>query len=270
MRRREVSGQAKARARLVPVLLAAFALCATFIPASRAQDGRPRRVSTAPRTAVAQQQATRQPTPRKGSTQTGAQQTQTPARTPQTGPVVNSSDAPPPPPAGPKLKTSPSAAPDEPSAQGNSNQEVDPDEVVKIDTNLVNLHVRVVDRFNRPVNDVRQDEFRVFENGVPQQLQFISKEEVPISYGLVVDNTGSLRNQINQVIEASKSIVESNKPGDEAFVVRFVGSDEVKIMQDFTADKQSLSEALDDMFVEGGQTAVIDAVYLSEIGRAHV
>src|SRR2546423_2768830 len=263
MRRREVSGQAKARARLVPVLLAAFALCATFIPASRAQDGRPRRVSTAPRTAVAHQQATPQPTRRKGSTQTGAQQTQTPARTPQTGPVVNSSDVPPPPPAGPKLKTSPSAAPDEPSAQGNSNQEVDPDEVVKIDTNLVNLHVRVVDRFNRPVNDVKQDEFRVFENGVPQQLQFISKEEVPISYGLVVDNTGSLRNQINQVIEASKSIVESNKPGDEAFVVRFVGSDEVKIMQDFTADKQSLSEALDDMFVEGGQTAVIDAVYLS-------
>src|SRR5947208_17051015 len=108
--RREISVQAKARARLVPALLAAFALCATFIPASRAQDGRPRRVSTAPRTAVAQQQAT----PRKGSTQTGAQQTQTPARTPQTGPVVNSSDVPPPPPAGPKLKTSPSAAPDEP------------------------------------------------------------------------------------------------------------------------------------------------------------
>src|SRR5205085_2420799 len=192
-------------------------------------------------------------------------QTQTPARTPQTGPVVNSSDVPPPPPpAGPKLKSSPSsAAPDEPSAQGNSNQEVDPEEVVKIDTSLVNLHVRVVDRFNRPVNDVRQDEFKVFENGVPQQIQFISKEEVPISYGLVVDHTGSLRNQINQVIEASKSILESNKPGDESFVVRFVDREDIKILQDWTADKQSLDDALDDMFVEGGQTAIIDAVYLS-------
>src|SRR5947209_11220341 len=110
MRRREVSGQAKARARLVPALLAAFALCATFIPASRAQEGRPRRVSAAPRTAVAQQQPTpQQPTQQKGSTQTnttGAQQRQTPspARTPQNGPVVNSSDAPPPP-AVPKLKS---------------------------------------------------------------------------------------------------------------------------------------------------------------------
>src|SRR5207248_140928 len=95
------------------------------------------------------------------------------------------------------------------------------------------------------------------------QIQFISKEEVPISYGLVVDNTGSLRNQINQVIEASKSILESNKPGDESFVVRFVDREDIKILQDWTADKQSLDDALDDMFVEGGQTAIIDAVYLS-------
>src|SRR5437763_437370 len=184
MRRRDVSGQAKARARLVPALLAAFALCAPFIPTSRAQDGRPRRVSAAPRTAVAQQQTTQQKDSAQTGTRapqtntTGAQQrqTQTPARTPQTGPVVNSSDMPPPPPAGPKLKSSPSSVPDEPSAQGNSNQEVDPEEVVKIDTSLVNLHVRVVDRFNRPINDVRQDEFKVFENGAAQQIQFISKE----------------------------------------------------------------------------------------------
>src|SRR5437588_7596639 len=99
MRRREISVQAKARARLVPALLAAFALCATFIPTSRAQDGRPRRVSAAPRTAVAQQQTTQQQTTQqKGSPQTNTtapaqqRQTQTPARTPQTGPVVNSSD----------------------------------------------------------------------------------------------------------------------------------------------------------------------------------
>jgi Ca-activated chloride channel family protein len=86
---------------------------------------------------------------------------------------------------------------------------------------------------------------------------------VPISYGLVVDNSGSLRNQIGQVVEAAKTIIESNKPGDESFVVRFISSDEIKIMQDFTADKQALGDALDDMFIEGGQTAVIDAAYLA-------
>jgi Ca-activated chloride channel family protein len=86
---------------------------------------------------------------------------------------------------------------------------------------------------------------------------------VPITYGLVVDNSGSLRSQIGQVIEAAKTIVSSNKPGDETFVVRFIASDEIKILQDFTADKNALGDALDDMFIEGGQTAVIDAVYLA-------
>ncbi|MCA1633745.1 MAG: VWA domain-containing protein [Acidobacteria bacterium] len=113
------------------------------------------------------------------------------------------------------------------------------------------------------MKDVRDSDFRVFENGVPQKIEFVTREEVPISYGLVVDNSGSLRNQIVQVIEAGKTIVESNKPGDETFVLRFISSDEIKIMQDFTADKQLLGDALDDMFVEGGRTAIIDAVYLA-------
>jgi Ca-activated chloride channel family protein len=91
----------------------------------------------------------------------------------------------------------------------------------------------------------------------------VTREEGPITYGLVVDNSGSLRSQIGQVVEAGKTIVASNKPGDEAFVVRFIASDEIKILQDFTADKQALGDALDDMFIEGGQTAVIDAVYLA-------
>ncbi|MCA1592927.1 MAG: VWA domain-containing protein [Acidobacteria bacterium] len=135
--------------------------------------------------------------------------------------------------------------------------------MVRVESNLVNLQVRVIDRNNRPVTDVGKNDFQVFENGVAQKIEFITTEEVPISYGLVIDNSGSLRNQINQVIEAGKTIVGSNKPGDETFVVRFISSDEIKIMQDFTPDKQALNDALDDMFVEGGQTAVVDAVYLA-------
>jgi Ca-activated chloride channel homolog len=238
-------------ARLAPVALVLFALCAALMPASRAQDGRPRRVSAAPRTAVTAQQQT---------AQTQQQQTATPAR-----PAQTPAQTPTPQTTGgrPKLQTQPSAQPDEPNAPGDQNQEVNPDEIVRIESNEIKLHVRVVDRDNRPVNDVRQDEVKVFENGVPQTITSFTSEEVPITYGLVVDNSGSIRSQINQVIEAGKSIVASNKPGDETFVVRFISSDEIKIMQDYTADKQSLDDALDDMFVEGGQTAVIDAVYLS-------
>ena len=242
----------------MPLVL--FALCAALIPSTRAQDGRPRRVSAAPRTAVTAQQQTTQPQPQTtGATpaRAGARPAQTPTPAPTATPQTQTTGP------RPKLQSPPSAQPVQPNAQEDPNQTVDEGEVVRIESNEIKLHVRVVDRFNRPVNDVRLEDFKVFENGVPQEVKFANKEEVPITYGLVVDNSGSLRNQINQVIEAAKTIVSSNKPGDETFVVRFISSDEIKIMQDYTADRSSLDDALDDMFVEGGQTAVIDAVYLS-------
>ena len=85
---------------------------------------------------------------------------------------------------------------------------------------------------------------------------------MPINYGLLIDNSGSLRSQLEKVIDASKIIINSNKPEDETFVIRFVGSDNIKLLQDFTAKKEDLNDALDDLFSEGGQTAIRDAVYL--------
>jgi Ca-activated chloride channel family protein len=72
-----------------------------------------------------------------------------------------------------------------------------------------------------------------------------------------------MRSQIDKVIEAAKEIVNSNKPGDETFLVRFIDSDKIETLQDFTSSKQALMDALDSMFIEGGQTAIVDAVYLS-------
>ncbi len=84
-----------------------------------------------------------------------------------------------------------------------------------------------------------------------------------ISYGIVVDNSGSYRTLLGSVIDLSKDIVEENKADDEAFLVRFVGSDRIKILQDFTDSKASLHDAADEMFIEGGLTALLDAVYFS-------
>jgi Ca-activated chloride channel family protein len=176
------------------------------------------------------------PTPQKGTPRLGG------APTPQTPPVLR--DAP----------------PDMPDPLG---QEIDEGSTVKIDANLVNLQVRVIDRNNRPINDVGDSEFKVYEDGVLQPIEFISREEVPISYGMAVDNSGSMRSQIDKVIEAAKSIVNSNKEGDETFLVRFISNDKIETVQDFTASKSALEEALDTLYIEGGQTAVIDAVYLS-------
>ena len=142
-------------------------------------------------------------------------------------------------------------------------EEFDANDVIKVNTELVTLNVRVIDRNNRPINNLRQSDFHVFEDGVAQPVESFSREEVPISYGLAIDTSQSLRSQIQAVIDAGKTIVSSNKPGDETFLVRFISSDKIETLQDFTPNKDLLMDGLDDLYVEGGQTAVIDAVYLT-------
>jgi Ca-activated chloride channel family protein len=138
------------------------------------------------------------------------------------------------------------------------------DVVVRVETELVNLNVRVVDRNNRPVANLRQAEFKIYEDNVLQQIDFFSKSEVPTNYSLVLDNSGSLRAQIDQIIEAGKILIGANKPEDETSVIRFVSSDKIEIVEDFTSKKADLVDALDTkIYIEGGQTAIIDAVYLA-------
>jgi Ca-activated chloride channel family protein len=140
---------------------------------------------------------------------------------------------------------------------------IDPDEIITVETDLVNLNVRVVDRNNRPVNDVKKEEFKVYEDGVEQEIFNVTTEEVPISYGIAIDHSGSLRSQLQTVIEAGKKIVSSNKEGDATFIVGFVSSDKIELLSDFATDKSLLNETLDQLVTEGGQTAIIDAVYLA-------
>ncbi|HEY0430056.1 MAG TPA: VWA domain-containing protein [Pyrinomonadaceae bacterium] len=134
---------------------------------------------------------------------------------------------------------------------------------ITIDTEVVNLNVRVVDRNNRPVNTLTANDFKVYEDNVLQPIDSFTKSEVPTNYSLVIDNSGSLRLQLDKVIEASKIIVGTNRPDDETSVIRFVSSDKIEITQSFTSNKEDLNYALDQLFVEGGQTAIIDAVYLA-------
>lgn len=137
------------------------------------------------------------------------------------------------------------------------------DDIIKIKTELVNLNVRVVDRNNRSIGSLQKNDFKVFEDGVAQKIDDFSKGEVPTNYSLVIDNSGSLRMLLDKVIEAGKIIIGTNRPEDETSIVRFVSSEKIEIVQDFTPSKIDLNDALDNLFIEGGQTAIIDAVYLA-------
>jgi Ca-activated chloride channel family protein len=161
------------------------------------------------------------------------------------------------PPPAPVLKPKPTPTPDASSA------EISENDILKINADLVTLNVRVIDRNNRPINNIREDEFKVYEDGVPQRVFSFTQEEVPVIYGMAVDTSGSLRPQFNQVLDAAKTIVNSNKKGDETFLERFISSDKIETIQDFTSNKDALLDGLDSLYIEGGQTAVIDGVFLA-------
>lgn len=137
------------------------------------------------------------------------------------------------------------------------------EEILKVDVEVVNLYVRVVDRLNRPIGNLTKADFAVYENKIPQTIEAFSLQEVPTNYAMVIDNSGSLRFQLEKVIEAGKTIVGTNLPEDETSIIRFVDTKNIELIQDFTASKEDLTDALDNLFIEGGQTAIIDAVYLA-------
>lgn len=98
----------------------------------------------------------------------------------------------------------------------------------------------------------------------PQQKdQESAAASSPVSYGLVVDNSGSYRLLLDRIIDLAKDIVGSNAADDEAFLVTFVDSDKVRLHQDLTTNKDLLNEAAEEMYIEGGQTAILDAVSFS-------
>ena len=97
-------------------------------------------------------------------------------------------------------------------------------------------------------------------------------EKAPVSYGLVVDNSGSFRSLLDKVITAVSDVVEENEANDEAFLVTFVDTPKIVLRQEFTYKKAELHDAAQNMFIEGGQTAILDAIksaadYLGENAR---
>ncbi|MGQ0542970.1 MAG: vWA domain-containing protein [Blastocatellia bacterium] len=92
------------------------------------------------------------------------------------------------------------------------------------------------------------------------------KPDVPVnvvSYGLVVDNSGSYRLLLERIIRLSNEVIDTNQPMDEAFFATFVDTGKIVVRQDLTNDKSILRDASENMFIEGGQTAILDAVRFS-------
>ncbi len=145
-----------------------------------------------------------------------------------------------------------------------SSQEQNPNEngtfVIRKDVDEVLLHATVVDDKQRIVTDLTKSAFTVFEDGKPQTIISFHHEDIPVAMGIVIDNSGSMREKRAKVNQAALNLVRSSNPQDEVFVVNF--NDEYYLDQDFTNDLLKLKEALEKIDAKGG-TALYEAVVAS-------
>ena len=140
----------------------------------------------------------------------------------------------------------------------------DPGAIFRADTRLVVCHTTVVDKNGHLVTNLTQDAFTVFENGAPQSIKVFRREDIPVSMGLIVDNSGSMRDKRSKVEAAALALVKDSNPDDEVFIVNF--NDEAFLDnphgKDFTSNVKEMEEALTRIDSRGG-TAMRDAIRMS-------
>jgi Ca-activated chloride channel family protein len=122
------------------------------------------------------------------------------------------------------------------------------------------LHATVVDEKQHIVTSLDKGDFSVYEDGHPQIITSFRHEDIPVAMGIVVDNSGSMREKRQKVNAAALNLVRASNPDDEVFIVNF--NDEYYLDQDFTANINKLKAGLEKIEARGG-TALYDAVVAS-------
>jgi Ca-activated chloride channel family protein len=133
---------------------------------------------------------------------------------------------------------------------------------INVDVNLVVLHATVLDKKGRMVNDLHQDNFRVFEDGALQKLSVFSHADIPVTMGIVIDDSGSMKQKRESVNAAALTFAKTSNPQDQVFVVNFNDVYYLDTPGDFASNIEDLRSALDKIDSRGG-TALYDAVYAS-------
>jgi Ca-activated chloride channel family protein len=136
--------------------------------------------------------------------------------------------------------------------------------IFRSDTRIVVCHTTVVDKSGHLITDLPKDAFTVYENNVQQPIRSVKREDVPVSMGLVIDNSGSMRDKRAKVEAAALALVKDSNKDDEVFIVNF--NDEAFLDnphgKDFTNDIKEMEEALTRIDSRGG-TAMRDAIRMS-------
>jgi Ca-activated chloride channel family protein len=130
---------------------------------------------------------------------------------------------------------------------------------LKVDVELVTVNVSVSDSGNRPVMDLKPENFQIFEDKVEQEIRYFSSEAAPLSLGIVFDISHSMERKLSFARDAALRFLQTGTPDDEYFLVEF--STHARLAEGFTSDIRRLRDRLTLTPAEGA-TALYDAVYL--------
>jgi VWFA-related protein len=180
------------------------------------------------------------------STSTPDPEVTTPAQTPSKPPVLGGANYP--------NNRKPEAQQDQ-TATGP--EEVDAGDIIKVSTTLVTIPVSVMDRDGRYVPNLQKEEFRIWEDGVEQEVAFFQSVDKPFSVVLMLDTSPSTQFRLEDIQDAAISFVSQLRPDDRVMVVSF--NDNIKILSEFTTDRSKLNRAIE-RAKTGDGTRLYDAV----------
>ncbi|HVN03313.1 MAG TPA: VWA domain-containing protein, partial [Bryobacteraceae bacterium] len=127
------------------------------------------------------------------------------------------------------------------------------------DARLVVLNVSVFDQHGQVVRDLPKEAFTVYENDEKQTVTSFRQEDVPISLGLIIDNSASMRDKRDRVASAALAMVKASNPDDEVFIINF--NESVVLAREFTNNLKELENTLRNLDSQG-ETAMRDALLL--------
>jgi VWFA-related protein len=136
-------------------------------------------------------------------------------------------------------------------------EEVDAGDVIKVNTTLVTIPVSVMDRDGRYVPNLHKEDFRLWEDGVEQQVAFFSSVDKPFSLVLMIDTSPSTQFRLEDIQDAAVAFISQLRPDDRVMVVSF--NDHISVMSDFTSDRSRLERAIRRTHTDDG-TRLYDAV----------
>ena len=147
-----------------------------------------------------------------------------------------------------------------------SGQEINPDDVIRVKTSLVNSPVLVIGRDGKYVPNLQREDFQVFENGVKQEIAYFAPVDNPFTVALLIDTSRSTVFNLADIQHAALAFVEKMRPRDRAVVVSF--SDDFNVMTEATSDRETLRRAIGSIR-PGGGSRVYDAIdsLIEEINR---